>query len=205
MEKLDLKKVYKNIYKPKGIEIIEVPDLRYISLDGIGNPNSELFTKNIEALYTVAYTISMSYKGGFVIEDFINFVVPPLEGYWSTVTESDYDGNKDNLKWKIMLLIPNFITEGVLETAKKLAFKKKGNKFIKDIAIVNYNKRQACLYTHIGSYDDESISFSKMLEYVNSNGYKRVDPNHREIYLSDFRKTEKEKLKTVLEFTVVKE
>jgi len=57
---------------------------------------------------------------------------------------------------------------------------------------------------YIGSYDNESVSFAKMTEFCEQNGYKRIGHTHREIYLSDPRKSETSKLKTVLRWRVEK-
>lgn len=57
---------------------------------------------------------------------------------------------------------------------------------------------------HLGSYDDEPESFEIMRRFCIENGYERSCLKHREIYLSDPRKTEAGKLKTVLRFNVKK-
>lgn len=55
-----------------------------------------------------------------------------------------------------------------------------------------------------GSYDDEPASFEIMRQFCIDRGYERSSLKHREIYLSDPRKTESSKLKTVLRFNVKK-
>ncbi len=57
---------------------------------------------------------------------------------------------------------------------------------------------------HIGSFDDESTSFAQMETYVKDHGFLRVDKTHREIYLSDPRKTDVGKMKTVYALTLRK-
>lgn len=55
---------------------------------------------------------------------------------------------------------------------------------------------------HTGSYDDEPITFKLMEEFCMENNLQRVQKTHKEIYISDARKTQPEKLKTVLRFQV---
>ncbi len=58
---------------------------------------------------------------------------------------------------------------------------------------------------HIGSYEDEPTTLAMMDEYLKDNGYKNDLSNsrlHHEIYLSDPRKTERSKLKTVIRHPV---
>lgn len=209
MDKIDFKKKYKNIYAPskQTPTIITVPELRYITLSGAGNPNtSQSFSDAIGALYGLSYTISMSYKGDkLVIPNFYNFTVPPLEGVWDIVDGKVYDpSNKDNLKWTIGILMPEFVDDDILYKAKNIAYDKKKNELTKDIILQTYEDKQCCTMMHIGPYDDEPATFEKMMEYTQNQGYKRIEKTHREIYLSDFRKVIPEKLKTVLRYKIAK-
>ena len=206
MIKIDFKKEYKEIYKAKKPNIVSFPSFKYVTLEGEGNPNEEYFSESIGVLYAISYTISMSYKGDYQIPDFHQYVVPPLEGVWTLVDESiGFNGNKDNLKWTIMIMLPDFVTEEVFALARKVAFKKKKGNRILDAKYEIYPEKECCVYTHIGSYDNEPASFRLMEDYVSTTGYKRSKFSHREIYLNDFRKVEVEKLKTVLCFEVKKD
>jgi len=205
MDKLDLKKEYRQIYKNKKIKIETFPALNYIAIDGEGAPSSEVFQESIGALFAIAYTISMSYKGDFKIDGFQNFVVPPLEGVWDLIdVGKGFNGNKDNLKWKIMILMPDFVSEAVVAEAKERALAKKKIDLISTVELVTYPSQEYCIALHVGSYDDEPETFERMEEEVHRLGYKRTKYDHREIYLSDFRKVSPEKLKTVLCFEVEK-
>ncbi|WP_349632581.1 GyrI-like domain-containing protein [Neobacillus sp. SuZ13] len=55
---------------------------------------------------------------------------------------------------------------------------------------------------HIGPFDNEPESFAKMEFFCKENGYLRTSKIHREIYLSDPRRTDVQKPKTVLRFPV---
>ena len=81
----DYKKEYKEFYLPKNKpSIIEVPKMNYIAVRGQGNPNDENgeYQNTLSLLYTIAYTLKMSYKGSYKIKGFFEYVVPPLEGLW---------------------------------------------------------------------------------------------------------------------------
>lgn len=208
MDKFDFKKEYKQIYKPsaKKPNIVVFPKMQYITISGEGNPNGEEFSNAISALYPVAYAISMSYKNNnFNIPNFYSFVVPPLEGIWDIKRGTVFSiENKDNLVWEIGLAMPEFINKGILNEAKSIAVNKTSSALIKNIELTTYAESTKCVLLHVGSYDLEKHSFDLMQEYIQSQGYKRVSLTHREIYLSDFRKTETAKLKTVLCADVVK-
>ena len=80
----DFKKEYKEFYRPKKPDIVNVPSANYIAVRGKGNPNKDggAYQKAIGVLYAVAYTLKMSYKTDYKIEGFFEYVVPPLEGFW---------------------------------------------------------------------------------------------------------------------------
>ncbi|MBI5231244.1 MAG: hypothetical protein HY876_03665, partial [Coriobacteriales bacterium] len=64
MEKLDLKKELKHLYKPSAREVvaIDVPPMNFIMVDGAGSPNGTEFAQALEALYAVAYTTKFTMK-----------------------------------------------------------------------------------------------------------------------------------------------
>ena len=66
---------------------------------------------------------------------------------------------------------------------------------------LTYNEGLCVQCMHIGSYDDEPATIALMHEYMEQQGYTLdiTDQRlHHEIYLSDARKVEPEKLKTVI-------
>ncbi|EUJ25763.1 GyrI-like domain-containing protein [Listeria cornellensis] len=55
---------------------------------------------------------------------------------------------------------------------------------------------------HVGSFDDEAASFVKMEAFCEENNIERISKNHKEIYLSDFKRVSSDKLKTTLRFEI---
>lgn len=81
----DFKKEYREYYMPgRKPEIVEVPPINYIALEGEGDPNTPggAYQKALEVLYAVAYRLKMSKLGDRRIEGYFDYVVPPLEGFW---------------------------------------------------------------------------------------------------------------------------
>lgn len=217
MEKLDYKKEYKDLYLPKTEPmLIEVPNMKFIMVEGTGNPNSESgeYQEAMKILYGLSFTIKMSKMGENKIDRYFEYVVPPLEGLWwqEGIKEIDYF-HKETFKWISMIRQPEFVTKEVFEWACKELTKKKGTNCTK--AVFKEFKEGLCVQTmHIGSYDDEPATIYKIEEYIKSHNLKndigRVLGNgmirrHHEIYLSDPRRVEKSKLKTVIRIPVVKE
>ena len=80
--------------------------------------------------------------------------------------------------------------------------KKKPNKLLDDVVFGEIEEGMCVQMMHIGPYDDEYKSFEVMKEFIKDNNLVIKSLAHREIYISDVRKTAPEKLKTVLRYMV---
>lgn len=206
----DFKKEEKQFYKPKTIpEIIDIPKMKFIAIDGMGDPN-ELdgeYQAAVKQLYSLAYTIRMSERNGYTIDDFFVFVVPPLEGYWWQDGVHGVDSSrKEDFQWVMKLRMPEYVTPQVFEWAQnEVLNKKKIN--TSDVYLTTITEGLTVQMLHIGPYDDEVHSVSKMHDYINQEGY-QLDisdiRHHHEIYLSDPRKADPAKLKTILRHPIKK-
>lgn len=202
-EKVEYKKTYKHIYVPKTSPvIIDVPKMPYIMISGTGDPNNEEFSKATEALYSLSYAVKMSCKGSEVPEGYYEYTVFPLEGVWDLIDKSKPVTDKSNYKYTIMIRQPDFLTNELFAKFVDQTKKKKPNPYLEKAVFGDMTDGLSCQMMHIGSYDDEPDSFAKMASFCEDNGYIRTSKIHREIYLSDPRKTDVKKLKTVLRYPV---
>lgn len=206
----DFKKEYKELYIP-GVkpEIVIVPKMNYIAVRGHGDPNVEEgeYKASIPLLYTVAFTIKMSKKGNHRIEGYFDYVVPPLEGFWwqDNTRGMDYT-HKENLNFISVIRLPDFVSKSDFDWAlEEVARKKKLD--LSKVEFMTYDEGESVQCMHIGQYDDEQNTVNAMHSYVKSYGYsiditdKRM---HHEVYLSDPRRTAKEKLKTVIRLPITR-
>jgi len=207
---LDYKKEYKDLYSPKNEPMkIDIPEITFVAIEGKGNPNDKdgEYQKALEIIYGIQYAIKMSKKGDFIPNGYFDYVVPPLEGLWWSDNEINFPiKDKTNFFWISMIRLPEYVTKDVFEWAsievnKKKKIDTKKAKFLKI-------KEGLCVQMmHIGSYDDEPKTIKIMEEYivknnfVNDIGSKR---KHHEIYLSDPRKAETSKMKTILRIPIKK-
>lgn len=205
MQKIEYKKHYKDLYLPKDMpSIIDVPKMSFICVEGAGNPNGEEFSKNIETLYALSYAVKMSYKSKYAPQGYYEYTVFPLEGVWDLIDKNLPHTNKDNLKYNIMIRQPNFLTAELFKRFKEETAKKKPELNICKAMVKNICEGLCVQMMHKGSYDDEPASFKIMEQFCKDNGYTRTDLTHREIYISDPRKTEESQRKTVLRFKISK-
>ena len=206
----DFKKEYKEFYLPKNKpEIVTVPKAKYLAVRGQGDPNEEggAYQAAIGVLYALAYTLKMSYKTDYRIEGFYEYVVPPLEGFWwqEGVRGVDY-AHKEAFHWISVIRVPDFVTEKDFRWAVETAAKKK--KLDCSAAEFLTIEEGLCVQIlHQGPYDEEPATVALLDQYLLENGYENdlTDTRlHHEIYLSDARKVEPAKWKTVIRHPIRK-
>ena len=206
----DYKKEYKEFYMPKNKpNIIEIPKMNYIAVRGKGNPNDENseYKQTIGLLYSIAFTIKMSYKTSHKIEGYFEYVVPPLEGFWwqNGIEGLDYN-RKEDMEFISMIRLPDFVTKEEFDWAISEAKNKKKQDFSK-VEYLIYDEGLCVQCMHIGSYDNEPATIEMMKSYAEENGYE-IDITdsrfHHEIYLSDPRRCDESKLKTVIRHPIRK-
>lgn len=205
MEKFDFKKEYKDLYMPKTEpSIVTVPEMKFIAVRGSGDPNTSAeYKQAMEILYGLSFTIKMSKMSGSQPDGYFEYVVPPLEGFWS-VDDGIFDGlnitDKNKFHWISVIRQPDFVTESVFEQARAEAEKKKKADMSK-AELITVSEGLCVQSMHIGSYDSEPSTILKMREFAEKNGYSEDLSDtrlHHEIYLSDPRRCAPERLKTVI-------
>ena len=198
---IDFKKTEKDLYQPKTVPtVIEVPEMNFLAVDGKGDPNTSAeYAVAIEILYGLSYAIKMGNKG------ILEYVVPPLEGFWDI--NGGFNKNepiiadKNKLEWTALIRQPDFVTTEIFEAAKTSLAKKKPQLDLSKARLEKITEGLCVHVMHIGSYDDEPATIEAMEQFAIDSGY-IIDINetrrHHEIYLSDPRKVTPEKLKTVI-------
>lgn len=207
----DYKKEYKEFYLPKTTpEIISVPKMNYIAVHGTGDPNEEDgdYQTAIGLLYGIAYTIRMAKKGGHEIEGWFDYVVPPLEGFWSQsgIQGVDYS-RKEDFRWTSVIRLPDFVKKADFRWALSEAAEKKRQDFSR-VEFLTLKEGLTVQCMHIGSYDDEPATVELMHSYIEQKGYVPDFSDtrlHHEIYLSDPRRVAPQKRKTVIRHPIRKQ
>lgn len=195
------------LYKPpKAPQIVVVPPVNFVMIDGRGDPNtSKDFEDAVSALYAVSYGVKFLPKKGTAPEGYFDYRVSALEGVWDMPQGVEYSlDNKDKFLWTLMIMQPGFVTQELFNEIRIAQKEKKGLAAIDKLRFETLDEGLCCQMLHIGPYDSEPASFERMMKYCEENGYRRIEKRHREIYMSDARKTAPDKLKTILRFRVAK-
>ena len=206
-KKIDYKKEYKELYMPKQKPmIVDVPAISFLMINGKGDPNDDAYANAVSALYAMSYTIKMSKNGEHKPRGYFEYVVPPLEGLWWTDGPFELFERKDWL-WTSMIRQPEFVTQDIFEWALETCKKKKPDVDFAGIRLENFTEGLCVQIMHLGPYAEEPASIEKMHALIKEEGYIDVTSDirkHHEIYLSDPRKTEPAKLKTVVRHPIEK-
>jgi hypothetical protein len=198
--KHEWKKHEKDLYNPKSeTQLLIIPKQKFFTIKGMGNPNDDDFAERIGVLYSLAYAVRMMPKSGFTPDGYFEYSVYPLEGVWENCDVN----NKNSYAYTIMIRQPDFITAKIADIAMDNTKKKKPHPLIEQANFCEIDDGLSVQILHNGDYDNEPQSFDKMSEFMRSNKLTRRLNTHREIYLSDARKVERDKLKTILRYTVI--
>lgn len=202
MEKTDLTKLHKSYYTAKKIpEIINFETVQYLAITGKGDPSGKEFSDNIAALYATAYAVKFICKAAQN-----DFVVAKLEGLWwydenkfgnLSIVEAPQKVKRSDWEYRLLLRMPDFVTPEIVHKAIVSMIEKKSSPNIQNVHLFNLNEGKCVQILHIGPFDKEPETLMLINEFTTLNNLAR-NGLHHEIYLSDFRKTAPEKLKTIL-------
>lgn len=191
--KLDLYKLHKDEYAaPKKPVLVRTKPARYLAINGQGAPGGTRFTACVAALYGVAFTIKMTHK--FAGKQ--DYAVCKLEGQWFFGAEPA-GLPKDKWKWRLMIRIPDFISQEDLKAAAATLLKRGKSPEIEEVTLETIDEGVCVQMLHIGAYETENKSVALMQTFAEAKGFKLSVPHH-EIYLSDPRRVPPEQLKTIL-------
>ena len=202
MTKIDLTKIYPDYYRAgKQPSVVEFPEAFYLSILGKGDPDDTVFQQRLQALYTIAYTIKFVHK--LKQKD---FVVPKLEGLWwfdrekyaaLSLGEAPLKIPRNEWHYRLLLRVPKFVTQGDVTAAIAKALRKSKTDLVREVFFFELTEGKCVQMTHLGPFDKEPETLQKMQDFMNEHQLV-MNGLHHEIYLSDFRRTEPGKLKTIL-------
>jgi hypothetical protein len=197
LEKIDLKKTLKPLYTaPKGtFAQVDVPTMHFVRVDGLGDPNtSPMYREAVEWLYGVSYAMKFASKATLGKD----YVVPPLEGLWWADDPSSFvTREKGRWNWTMMILLPDFVGRDIYEGAVEKTIVKLGQP-PQTLRLEPYDEGLSLQTLHVGSYDDEGPVLAALHDEVMPGQGLTFNGPHHEIYLSDPRRTEPARLKTIL-------
>lgn len=197
VQKIDLKKALKHLYLPSAKEVVQVdvPTFRFLMIDGNGDPNtSQEYAQAVEALFSVSYTAKFMVKKGPKATD---YAVMPLEGlWWADDMSSFVAGDKSKWKWTMMIMQPEFVEPEILHAAIAEVKEKKALPAANDLRIEKFTEGLCAQVLYVGPFTEEGPTIQRVHAFILSRS--SLGGKHHEIYLSDIRRADPAKWKTII-------
>jgi hypothetical protein len=213
MKSLDLKKELHYLYVPsaRSIGVVKVPRLQYAMIDGRiekgqSPGTSPGFQESMMALYGISYALKFMLKKR--PRDPVDYPIMALEGLW-WVEDGVFDiAIKDNWLYRMMILMPDVITDGIFKVGVAELRRKRGDSApVRRLRLAKFEEGLCMQVMHIGPYAHEPATVGRMRAFAAENGYEDLvgrGGKHHEIYMGDPRKANPAKLKTVLRHPIRK-
>jgi len=197
MKKINFKKDLKLLYGPSAREVVlvEVPPMNFLMIDGRGDPNtSKSYQEAVEALFSVSYAIKFKVKKTLAID----YGVMPLEGLWWADDMAAFTaGDKANWNWTMMIMQPEFVSAAMVRDTIAEVKKKKDLPALALLRFEKFAEEKSAHILHVGPFSAEGPTVAKVHAFIASRGGK-LSGKHHEIYISDIRKADPAKWRTVI-------
>ena len=197
MTKVDLKKEFKQFYQASAKDVVqvEVPAFKFLMVDGEGDPNTaEAYAQAVEALFAVSYAAKFMVKKG---PQDLDFAVMPLEGlWWADDLSAFVASDRASWKWTMMIMQPAFVADEVIESAIAAVQSKKQVAGIDKVRLEEFAEGRCGQVLHLGPYSEEGPTIARLHAFIDARSGRTG--KHHEIYLSDIRRADPTKWKTII-------
>ncbi len=197
-EKIDLFKLHKQEYAAKKKPgLVTVEPARYLAIEGRGEPGGEAFQARVGALYAAAFTLKFTSKSAGR-----DYAVCKLEAIWWSEAGDDFSQvPREEWLWKLLIRTPDFIGEDELASAVEKIRAKGKTPEIVDVRLEELGEGRCVQMLHVGPYEEAPKTVAQMREHALEQGFV-FSGRHHEIYLSDPRRVEPARLKTILRMPI---
>jgi len=185
--------------KPGRVRFLEIPQRRFVMIDGEGQAGEVAFTPRMPGLYATAWTLRFALKRRGVMTK-----VGPLEGlWWTTDGATDLDAilgpDADHATWRWTLLIglPDEADDSEVEAALAVGWGKLVAPFAASLRVEPFAEGPCAQILHIGPYATERPTIEALHAAILEAGL-ALRGRHHEIYLGDPQRSAPDKLKTLL-------
>ena len=199
--KLELRRTLKEFYNPPTGQatFIELPAMKYIMVDGEGEPGGKSFQEAMGVLYNVAYT--MKFRAKKQLKKDYDMMAP--EGLWWMKGKAIDLAARDKWLWTLMVVVPDFVTEDLFKGSVDEVRRRKNPPGLERARLETFDERTCIQIMHIGPYSTEPQSIAKLEAFPAEHAYQKVGKHH-EIYLGDPRRAAPSKLKTIIRHQVAR-
>lgn len=196
MDKIDLRRQLKHLYQPsaRAVVEVEVPALRFLMVDGAGDPNTApAYAEAVEALFSVSYAAKFMFKK----RTGTDYAVMPLEGLWWADDLSAFtSGDRAAWRWTMMILQPELVPDALIAAAQAEVARKKSLPALARLRLETFTEGRCAQTLHVGPFTDEGPTIARVHAFIEARG--ALAGKHHEIYLSDIRRADPARWRTVI-------
>ena len=195
MRPLDLKKELKKCYSASAThpELVDVPELTCLMLDGEGKPQKDGFQQAASTLYPLAYTLKYMLKAE---DETLNFAVMPMEVVWNLQRA------EKRFTWTMLLVQPDFVTPQHFIRAVEQVRQKFNPPLLDRARLERWCEGRVVQMLHRGPYEGMNESFKAMRSFAEDNHLTlRLDTH--DIYLNSILRTKPENLRSIIRAVVL--
>lgn len=197
MQKVDLKRELKHLYQPSAKEVVqvEVPAFHFLMIDGEGDPNtSARYAEAVQALFSVSYTAKFMLKKR---TQEVDYAVMPLEGLWWSDDMSAFISNdRSKWRWTMMIMQPHFVATEVIDESIAEVKRKKALSALGELRMETFTEGSCAQILHVGPFSEEGPTIRRVHDFIA--GRSALAGKHHEIYLSDIRRADPAKWRTII-------
>ena len=184
--------------KPAVIRFLELPERRFVMIDGEGPAGEAAFAPRMPGLYATAWTLRFAIKRRGIVTK-----VGPLEGLWWTsdgVLDLDVifgPGERGTWRWTLLIGLPDEATDEELEGALATGRSKLAPPYRDGLRVEPFAEGRVAQVLHLGPYAEERPTIERLHAAIAAAGL-RPRGRHHEIYLGDPSRGDPAKVRTLL-------
>lgn len=188
--------------KPGVVRFLDIPERRFVMIDGEGPAGEVAFAPRMPGLYATAWTLRFALKKRGVTTK-----VGPLEGWWwttdgSTDLDTIFGEDRGTWRWTLGIALPDEAAPVELDAALAAGRAKLVEPFAANLRVESFDEGRVAQLLHLGSYAGERPSVERLHAAIEAANL-RPTGRHHEIYLGDPRRGAPEKVRTLLRQPVI--
>jgi hypothetical protein len=175
--------------------LVTVAPRPFLMVDGTGDPNTApAYREAVETLYPLAYALRAAVKQATGDA----YTVMPLEGlWWSDDLRTFSVEAKDEWRWTMMISLPDAVDKVDAPAVVASVAREKELPAGALVRLERFGDGEAAQVLHVGPFATEGPTVAGLHAFIEAEG-RALAGTHHEIYLSDARRVDPERWRTVV-------
>src|SRR5690606_27974090 len=127
----------------------------------------------------------------------IDYSVMPLEGlWWADDLAAFAENHRSSWKWTMMIMQPDVVPDELIEAAIDSVRRKKQLPGLDKLRLETFSEGRCAQVLHVGPFTEEGPTIDRLHAYILAKA--GLAGKHHEIYLTDVRRADPKKWKTII-------